>query len=35
MDIGIADYQAQFAGIPHDQLLLKLRAEFHARADVS
>ena len=32
MDIGIAEYQAQFVGIPHDQLLLALRAEFHTRA---
>ncbi len=32
MDIGIAEYQAQFVGIPNDHLLLALRAEFHTRA---
>ena len=31
MDIGMAQYQAQFVGIPHDQLLLALRAESNAR----
>jgi len=31
MDISMADYQAQFVGIPHQQLLLALQAESHAR----
>ena len=31
MDISASDYQAQFVGIPHDQLLLALRAESNAR----
>jgi len=31
MDISMADYQAQFIGILHQQLLLALRAESHVR----
>lgn len=31
MDIAMADYQEQFVGIPHDQLIVALRAECEAR----